>query len=153
MGSCRRDLLDHIVALNERHLKRLLSEYVRYHHGDRTHLGLEKGTPDGRIRSVASGRILSQERLGGLHHVTIERPRPDRLFRWSFIYICALHVHSGSCPSESFMLYRGDNRIQDCSTKNRRVFGLGSSFGEPQHDTSEQHPCEMVRRPRKKSWR
>jgi hypothetical protein len=30
------------------------------------------------------------------------------------------------------MLYRGDNRIQDCSTKNRRVFGLGSSFGEPQ---------------------
>ena len=33
------------------------------------------------------------------------------------------------------MLYRGDNRIQDCSTKNRRVFGLGSSFGEP-------HPSE-----------
>src|SRR2546429_1944478 len=26
VGSCRRDLLDHIVALNERHLKRLLSE-------------------------------------------------------------------------------------------------------------------------------
>jgi hypothetical protein len=42
MGSCRRDLLDHIVALNERHLKRLLSEYVRYHHEDRTHLGFEK---------------------------------------------------------------------------------------------------------------
>src|SRR5207249_10135296 len=39
--SCRRDLLDHIVALNERHLKRLLSEYVRYHHEDRTHLGLD----------------------------------------------------------------------------------------------------------------
>jgi putative transposase len=62
------DLLDHIVALNERHLKRLLCEYVRYHHEDRTHLGLEKGTLDGRIRSVASGRVLSQERLGGLHH-------------------------------------------------------------------------------------
>ena len=70
MGSCRRDLLDHMVPLNERHLKRLLSEYVRYHHEDRTHLGLEKGTPppEGRIRSVASGRILSQERIGGLHH-------------------------------------------------------------------------------------
>jgi putative transposase len=68
VGSCRRDLLDHTVALNERHLKRLLSEYVRYHHEDRTHLGLEKGTPDGRIRSAASGRVLSQERLGGLHH-------------------------------------------------------------------------------------
>jgi putative transposase len=68
VGSCRRDLLDHIVALNERHLKRLLSEYVRYHHQDRTHLGLEKGTPDGRTRSVASGRVFSQERVGGLHH-------------------------------------------------------------------------------------
>jgi len=68
VGSCRRDLLDHMVSLNERHLKRLLSEYVRYHHEDRTHLGLEKGTPEGRIRSEASGRVLSQERLGGLHH-------------------------------------------------------------------------------------
>jgi hypothetical protein len=46
----------------------LRSEYVRYHHEDRTHLGLEKETPDGRIRSVASGSVLSEERLGGLHH-------------------------------------------------------------------------------------
>ena len=68
MGSCRRELLDHVVALNERHLKRLLAEYVRYHHEDRTHLGLEEGTPNGRIRSTASGRVLAQERVGGLHH-------------------------------------------------------------------------------------
>ena len=66
--SCRRDLLNHIVAVNERHLKRLLSEYIRYYHEDHTHLGLGKGTPNGRIRSAASGRVLSQERLGGLHH-------------------------------------------------------------------------------------
>ena len=68
VGSCRRDLLDHIIAVNERHLKRLLSKYVRYYHEDRTHLGLGKGTPDGRLRSAALGRILSRERLGGLHH-------------------------------------------------------------------------------------
>jgi hypothetical protein len=66
--SCRRDLLNHVIAVNERHLKRLLSEYVRYYHEDRTHLGLRKGTPDYRIRSTASGRVLSQDRLGGLHH-------------------------------------------------------------------------------------
>jgi putative transposase len=66
--SCRRDLLDHVIAVNERHLKRLLSEYVRYYHEDRTHLGLGKGTPDYRIRSTASARVLSQDRLGGLHH-------------------------------------------------------------------------------------
>lgn len=68
VGSCRRDLLDHVIAMNERHLKRLLSDYVCYYHQDRTHLGLGKGTPNGRTRSRASGRILSQERLGGLHH-------------------------------------------------------------------------------------
>jgi hypothetical protein len=61
-------LLDHIIAVNERHLKRLLSEYVRYYHEDRTHLGLGKGTPNYRIRSMNTGRVLSHERLGGLHH-------------------------------------------------------------------------------------
>lgn len=60
MGSCRRDLLDHVIMLNERHLNKLLSEYVRYYHEDRTHLGLEKGTPNNRIRSVTSGQVLSQ---------------------------------------------------------------------------------------------
>src|SRR5215470_13809630 len=32
VGSCRRDLLDHVIAFNERHLKRLLCEYISYHH-------------------------------------------------------------------------------------------------------------------------
>src|SRR5467141_1520875 len=68
VGSCRRDLLDHIIAVDERHLKRLLSEYILYYHEDRTHLGLGKGTPDGRTRTIASGRVFSHVRLGGLHH-------------------------------------------------------------------------------------
>jgi hypothetical protein len=66
--SCRRDLLDHIIVLNERHLKRLLSEYVAYYHEDRTHLGLSKETPGGRIRSAHRGRVNIDARLGGLHH-------------------------------------------------------------------------------------
>jgi putative transposase len=66
--SCRRDLLDHIIAVNQGHLKRLLSEYVHYYHEDRTHLGLGKGTPDCRTGSKASGRVLCLPRLGGLHH-------------------------------------------------------------------------------------
>jgi putative transposase len=45
VGSCRRDLLDHVIVLNERHLKRLMNEYVLYYHEDRTHLGLGKQTP------------------------------------------------------------------------------------------------------------
>src|SRR3981189_897271 len=66
--SCRRDLLDHIIAVDERHLKPLLSEYIRYYHEDRTHLGLGKGTPDGRTCTIVSGHVLSHVRLGGLHH-------------------------------------------------------------------------------------
>jgi putative transposase len=66
--SCQRDLLDHIIVLNDRHVKRLPADYVGYYHDDRTDLGLGKETPDRRIRSVVAGRILSYERLGGLHH-------------------------------------------------------------------------------------
>lgn len=66
--SCRRDLLDHVIPLNERHLKRLLSECVRYYHQDRTHLGLAKRTPARRAGSIASGHDISHARLGGLHH-------------------------------------------------------------------------------------
>ena len=71
VGSCRRDLLDHVIVLNERHLKRLMTEYVRYYHVDRTHLGLEKQTPAGRAAIRVAGPdspVISMPRLGGLHH-------------------------------------------------------------------------------------
>ena len=68
VGSCRRDLLDHIIAVNERHMKRLLADYIRYYHDDRTHLGLRKQTPGGRLHAAGRGSILSHPRLGGLHH-------------------------------------------------------------------------------------
>ncbi len=55
-------------ALNERHLKRLLADYIRYHHDDRTHLGLSKETPGGRLRSINGARVVSHARFGGLHH-------------------------------------------------------------------------------------
>jgi putative transposase len=70
VASCRRDLLDHIIPLNEKHLKRLVAEYVHYYHGDRTHLGLDKDTPDERPAAIPnqSSRVVSFPRLGGLHH-------------------------------------------------------------------------------------
>jgi transposase InsO family protein len=70
VGSVRRELLDHVIALNRRHLRRLLNEYVRYYHEDRTHLGLNKDTPGRRPPESAPviGKIISQPRLGGLHH-------------------------------------------------------------------------------------
>ena len=71
VGSCRGDLLDHVILLNERHLKRLMSLYLRYYHEDRTHLGLGKDTPVGRVAASVSPsgkKIISLPRLGGLHH-------------------------------------------------------------------------------------
>ena len=71
VGSCRRDLLDHVIVLNERHLKWLMRDYVRYFHEDRTHLGLAKETPAGRQRESnpsASSGVVALPRLGGLHH-------------------------------------------------------------------------------------
>jgi putative transposase len=64
-------LLDHVIVVNERHLKRLMSEYIRYYHEDRTHLALGKGTPGGRQakkHSDVGSRIVSMPRLGGLRH-------------------------------------------------------------------------------------
>ena len=70
VGTCRRDLLDHVIVLNERHLKRLMAEYIRYYHEDRTHLGLCKNTPKNRTATIRTdnARIISMPRLGGLHH-------------------------------------------------------------------------------------
>ena len=71
IGNCRRDLLDHIIALNERHLKRLMNDYVSYYHDDRTHLGLEKHTPGSRLAaqdSQSGSKVVAMPRLGGLHH-------------------------------------------------------------------------------------
>jgi putative transposase len=70
LGNCRRDLLDPVFVLNERHLKRLVNKYVRYYYKDRTHLALARGTPDGREaadKSNAGSRIVAMPRLGGLH--------------------------------------------------------------------------------------
>jgi putative transposase len=71
VGSVRRDLLDHVIVLNQRHLRRLLKEYIRYYHEDRTHLGLGKDTPGGRVAAAAppsGSKVISLPRLGGLHH-------------------------------------------------------------------------------------
>ncbi len=43
VGICRRELLDHVIVLNETHLRRLLGEFLAYYH--RTHLSLGKGPP------------------------------------------------------------------------------------------------------------
>ena len=71
IASCRREILDHVIALNEEHLSRILREYIRYYHDDRLHDSLEKDASNGRMvepRPGVNAKVLSVARLGGLHH-------------------------------------------------------------------------------------
>ena len=69
IGSIRRECLDHVIILNERHLRRVLNEYFDYYHGDRTHLGLAKDCPEPReVEPPDRGEIRRRPTLGGLHH-------------------------------------------------------------------------------------
>ena len=69
IGSIRRECLDHVIVLNERHLCRVLASYFDYYHGSRTHLALSKDTPSGRpIQPACSEKIVGFPKVGGLHH-------------------------------------------------------------------------------------
>jgi transposase InsO family protein len=70
VGSARRELLDHVIVLNERHLQRLLREYVEYYNDDRVHTELQD-SPMGRPtehRTAPEAQIVGLLRVGGLHH-------------------------------------------------------------------------------------
>jgi len=71
IGSCRRELLEHVVVFGERHLVRLIRSYLEYYHGDRSHLGLGKDAPNHRAvtqRPSATAKVVALPRVGGLHH-------------------------------------------------------------------------------------
>jgi len=69
IGILRRDCLDHVVVLNEAHLRRLLRDYVLYYHTARTHLSLGKDSPQPRpVEHPDRGRIVQTPMVGGLHH-------------------------------------------------------------------------------------
>ncbi len=68
--SFRNDLLDHVIVLNEAHLRRLARDDLSYYHADRTNDGLDKDTPRGRPPSIRNSgeQLASHPRLGGFHH-------------------------------------------------------------------------------------
>jgi len=69
IGSIRRECLDHVIVLNERHLKRILNRYLTYYHGWRTHRSLDMDAPAGRpIQPQDHGRVVEIPEVGGLHH-------------------------------------------------------------------------------------
>ncbi len=80
----RQELLDHVIVINEAHLRRLLKEYVAYYNEDRTHLSLEKDAPI--VRQISpkpcdKAQVVSLPRVGGLHH----------RYEWTAVHV-AKHV-------------------------------------------------------------
>ena len=69
IGTLRRELTNHVIVLDERHLLRLLKEYVEHYNSTRTHLSLEKDTPLGReVQGPELGAVVAIPQVGGLHH-------------------------------------------------------------------------------------
>jgi putative transposase len=69
IGSIRRECMNHLVVLGERHLRQVLSSYVGYYNGTRTHLSLDKDAPEGRTtQHPERGKVIARKRVGGLHH-------------------------------------------------------------------------------------
>jgi len=69
IGALRRECLDHVLALNERQLLRVVRSYVAYHNKSRTHLALGKDPPESRpVQAADAGAIVAVPEVGGLHH-------------------------------------------------------------------------------------
>ena len=69
IGTLRRECLDHMIVFSEASLYRHVKSFLKYYHESRTHLSLEKDTPDGRqVQDANRGEIVSIPQVGGLHH-------------------------------------------------------------------------------------
>lgn len=69
IGSIRRDMLDHVIVLNDRHLMRLLTSYLSYYHRFRTHLSLDMDCPTPHtIQPLELGSVRIVPEVGSFHH-------------------------------------------------------------------------------------
>ena len=66
--------MNHVIVLSDGHLRRRLRSYLRYYHGSRAHLALEKDAPDRRaVEPPEHGRVVALPQVGGLHHRYVRR--------------------------------------------------------------------------------
>ena len=86
IGTIRRECLDFVIPLNERHVRNVLQEWVAHYNRGRPHASLGPGIPDpphDRVAPASSDhqvrdghRIIAKPVLGGLHHEYRLEPMP-----------------------------------------------------------------------------
>ena len=135
IGTLRRDCLDHVLVLSERHLRHVLQEYVAYDNTTRPHQSLGDEPPDGprhAHRPPGPMRLTSRPILGGLHHEyawqaagrSFETPQPNPArARTPEPREPAFHIHRATTPCGS-----RQDRWQDrgCGSQHRSFRGHGS---------------------------
>ena len=62
----RQECLDKVLILNERHLQRVLVEFLDYYNRRRPHQGLEQQSPIERPEPLTEGLICKRPVLGGI---------------------------------------------------------------------------------------
>ncbi len=70
VGSCKREIIDHVIVFNEDHLRRLLCDYVSYYNSERVHT-IIRDAPERRAieaRPSPDAKVVGLPRVGGLHH-------------------------------------------------------------------------------------
>ena len=69
IGSIRSECLDHVIILNEGHVRRIRREYLAYYHESRRHQSVERNSPMAReVEPSGEGQVISLPVLGRLHH-------------------------------------------------------------------------------------
>jgi putative transposase len=69
IGTIRRECLDHVLVFNECSLRQHLRSFADYYRRSRTHLSLDKDTPESRpLQPRDAGQIIAVPEVGGLHH-------------------------------------------------------------------------------------
>ena len=70
--SVREDALNRMMVFNEKQLRDLMKQYVKYYNNERCHLSVGRDSPTGReiqSKPFGSAKVISFPRIGGLHHV------------------------------------------------------------------------------------
>jgi hypothetical protein len=105
IGTIRRECLDQMIVFSEAGLSRHLRKFAGYYHWSRTHLSLEKDTPESRpVQGREAGRIVAIPEVGGLQY--LEHQNKSHARRYCYKALDSDQSHMGPALLLIAQLYR-----------------------------------------------